>query len=48
MGTLFLQFHSAGANFLFADGSVRLLDDGMNLRTLANLVTRAGGEIVSE
>lgn len=47
-GHCFYSFHSAGANFLFADGSVRLLEEGMNLRTLANLVTRAGGEIISE
>jgi prepilin-type N-terminal cleavage/methylation domain-containing protein/prepilin-type processing-associated H-X9-DG protein len=41
------SFHSGGANAVFADGSVRFLHQGMGLKTLAALVTRAGGEIVS-
>ena len=39
-------FHPGGANAVFADGSVRFLKVGMNLRVMAGLVTRAGGEIV--
>jgi prepilin-type processing-associated H-X9-DG protein/prepilin-type N-terminal cleavage/methylation domain-containing protein len=41
------SFHPGGANFLFADGSVRFLQTGMDIRILAALATRAGGEVVS-
>jgi prepilin-type N-terminal cleavage/methylation domain-containing protein/prepilin-type processing-associated H-X9-DG protein len=41
------SFHSGGANTVFADGSVRFLKAGMSIRTLAALITRAGGEVVS-
>jgi prepilin-type N-terminal cleavage/methylation domain-containing protein/prepilin-type processing-associated H-X9-DG protein len=37
-------FHPAGANFLFGDGSVRLLSNNTNIRIVAGLVTRNGGE----
>ena len=47
-GHCFYGFHASGANFAFADGSVRVLSEGTNLRVLANLVTRAGGETTSE
>jgi prepilin-type N-terminal cleavage/methylation domain-containing protein/prepilin-type processing-associated H-X9-DG protein len=40
--------HPGGANGLMADGSVRFLKDGMSLRTLTALCTRAGGEIVTD
>jgi prepilin-type N-terminal cleavage/methylation domain-containing protein/prepilin-type processing-associated H-X9-DG protein len=40
-------FHPGGANFLFGDGSVKFLKDSIPIRIFANLVTRAGGEIVS-
>jgi prepilin-type processing-associated H-X9-DG protein len=43
-GHCFYSFHH-GANFVFADGSVRLLSEETNLRTLAELVTRANGEV---
>jgi prepilin-type N-terminal cleavage/methylation domain-containing protein/prepilin-type processing-associated H-X9-DG protein len=43
-GHCFYAFHTSGANFAFADGSVKLLNEATNLRVLANLVTRAGGE----
>jgi prepilin-type processing-associated H-X9-DG protein len=39
-------FHTGGANVLFADGSVQFLNQRVALRTLARLVTRAGGEVV--
>ena len=44
-GHCFYSFHSGGSNFGFADGSVRFLSEEMNLRTLAELVTRANAEI---
>jgi len=41
------SFHPGGANFVFADGSVHLLKEGLEIRVLARLFTRAGGEVVS-
>jgi prepilin-type N-terminal cleavage/methylation domain-containing protein/prepilin-type processing-associated H-X9-DG protein len=41
-------FHSGGANAVFADGSVHFLKAGMDIRILARLITRAGGEVVSD
>jgi prepilin-type processing-associated H-X9-DG protein len=41
------SFHPGGANVVFADGSVRFLKAGINIRVLAALITRAGGEVVS-
>ena len=41
------SFHPGGANTVFADGSVHFLKAGMDIRILARLVTRAGGEVVS-
>lgn len=40
--------HAGGANALFCDGSARFLDERMQLRTLAAICTRDGGEIVGE
>jgi prepilin-type N-terminal cleavage/methylation domain-containing protein/prepilin-type processing-associated H-X9-DG protein len=42
------SFHPGGANAVFADGSVHFLNADINIRILAALVTRAGGEIVSD
>jgi len=39
--------HPRGANFAFADGSVRFLSNGTSPSTLQALSTRAGGEVVS-
>jgi prepilin-type N-terminal cleavage/methylation domain-containing protein/prepilin-type processing-associated H-X9-DG protein len=40
-------FHPGGANAVFADGSVHFLKAGMDIRVMARLITRAGGEVVS-
>jgi prepilin-type N-terminal cleavage/methylation domain-containing protein/prepilin-type processing-associated H-X9-DG protein len=41
------SFHPDGANAVLADGSVRFLKASVSIRTLAALITRAGGEVVS-
>ena len=41
------SFHAGGANVLLGDGAVRFLAADINIRNLARLVTRAGGEVVS-
>jgi prepilin-type processing-associated H-X9-DG protein len=40
------SFHTGGANVAFADGSVRLIRDNVSIVTLAQLVTKGGGEII--
>jgi prepilin-type N-terminal cleavage/methylation domain-containing protein/prepilin-type processing-associated H-X9-DG protein len=42
------SFHPGGANAVFADGSVHFLQAGLSIRTLAALITRAGGERLSD
>jgi prepilin-type N-terminal cleavage/methylation domain-containing protein/prepilin-type processing-associated H-X9-DG protein len=42
------SFHPGGANALLADGSVHFLRAGIDIRVLARLVTRAGGEVISD
>jgi prepilin-type processing-associated H-X9-DG protein len=46
-GHCFYSMHPSGANFCFADGSVRFLTESTELWTLAAMVTRAGGEHVT-
>jgi prepilin-type N-terminal cleavage/methylation domain-containing protein/prepilin-type processing-associated H-X9-DG protein len=41
------SFHTGGANAVYADGSVHFLRESINIRVLARLITRAGGEVVS-
>jgi prepilin-type N-terminal cleavage/methylation domain-containing protein/prepilin-type processing-associated H-X9-DG protein len=41
------SFHPGGANVVLADGSVRFLRADIGIRVFAQLVTRAGGEVVS-
>ena len=38
--------HPGGANFLFADGSVHFVKDGINPLVYRGLATRAGGEVI--
>src|SRR5205807_2544427 len=40
-------FHTGGANVLLADGSVHFLSASTNIRVVAQLVTRAAGEVVT-
>lgn len=42
------SFHACGANTVFADGSVHFLRANISIKVLAALVTRAGGEVVSD
>ena len=43
----FASRHTGGANFLFADGSVRFIKNSVSYRTFLSLATRDGGEVVS-
>jgi prepilin-type N-terminal cleavage/methylation domain-containing protein/prepilin-type processing-associated H-X9-DG protein len=40
-------FHPGGATAVFADGHVQFLNASIDIRIMARLITRAGGEIVS-
>jgi prepilin-type processing-associated H-X9-DG protein len=42
------SFHSGGANVVFADGHVDFLIASIDIRIVARLVTRDGGEVVSD
>ncbi len=44
-GHCFYSFHPGGANFAYADGSVRFIAESIPLYPLAAQVTRAGGEV---
>jgi prepilin-type N-terminal cleavage/methylation domain-containing protein/prepilin-type processing-associated H-X9-DG protein len=41
-------FHTNGANIAFADGSVRFVDQTINIALLAAFVTKSGGEVTDE
>jgi prepilin-type N-terminal cleavage/methylation domain-containing protein/prepilin-type processing-associated H-X9-DG protein len=41
------SFHTNGANILFGDGSVRFVHSSIDIVTFAALVTRSGGEVIS-
>jgi prepilin-type N-terminal cleavage/methylation domain-containing protein/prepilin-type processing-associated H-X9-DG protein len=40
------SFHPGGVNALFGDGSVKFIKDSINVKTLRNLVTLKGGEVI--
>lgn len=44
----FYSFHTGGATFLLADGSVRFISENISMATMAALITRNGGEVVGE
>ncbi|HWE38255.1 MAG TPA: DUF1559 domain-containing protein [Isosphaeraceae bacterium] len=46
-GDQFWSRHPGGANFLFADGSVRFIKEQVGFRIFQALATRRGGEVVS-
>ena len=47
-GFLFYSFHPGGSHFAMCDGSVRFISQSIRLRTLADLATRGGREVVGE
>jgi Protein of unknown function (DUF1559) len=44
----FYSFHPAGVNTVRGDGSVQFMQENIDPGVLAALVTRAGGEVISE
>jgi prepilin-type processing-associated H-X9-DG protein len=43
----FVSMHPGGANFVFADGSVKFLKNSISLVTYCALGSRNGGEVIS-
>jgi prepilin-type processing-associated H-X9-DG protein len=41
------SFHTQGVNFLFGDGSVRVINNSINGLVYETLLTRAGGESIN-
>jgi prepilin-type processing-associated H-X9-DG protein len=41
------SFHTAGANTVFADGSVHFVKQSITIKEFAKLVTRQGGEVTT-
>jgi prepilin-type processing-associated H-X9-DG protein len=46
-GHLYYSFHDGGANFTFADGSVRFISERVPIWVIASLTTRSGAEAIS-
>ncbi|MBV8126345.1 MAG: DUF1559 domain-containing protein, partial [Planctomycetaceae bacterium] len=46
-GDQYWSLHPGGANFLFADGSVRFIKEVINFSIFQAIATRAGGEVLS-
>jgi prepilin-type processing-associated H-X9-DG protein len=46
-GDQYWSLHPGGANFLFADGSVRFIKEQVGFQIFQALATRAGGEVLS-
>ncbi len=46
-GDQYWSLHPGGANFLFADGSVRFIKEQVGFRIFQAVATRAGGEVLS-
>jgi len=44
----FYSFHTGGAMFCLADGSVRFISENIDMGTMVALITRAGSEVVGE
>lgn len=42
------SFHTGGSNVLFGDGSVRFINESVDIRIFAALITRAGKEALSD
>ena len=42
------SFHTSGVNTLFSDGAVRFLASSTTPRNVVQMITRAGGEVISE
>jgi len=44
----FYSFHTGGAMFLLADGTVRFISENISMATMGALITRANGEVLGE
>jgi prepilin-type processing-associated H-X9-DG protein len=42
------SFHPGGANFCMGDGSVKWVNDNLDIREFAKLITRNGAELTTE
>lgn len=47
-GTGFRSYHTGGAQFLMVDGSVRFINNNVNLMAFSYLGTKSGGDVVPE
>ncbi len=44
----FHSFHTGGAHFTYADGSARFCNESVDIKILAAILSRSGGEVVGE